>query len=328
MSSMSSGRVSVSPFRATGDVTLEELQDGLAKLPPDGGTQEAGWAEFDPQDINLRSYGTQPPSTSPPRILDAEGVYPKRLIARYYFWSYDGRREALLTAAGMSPSDLEVRQLDAVDVIISEEGNSEGFLVLVSSRTESEIGAVLASLRSVFSSIDEDSSLAETTRSSLHVGSGDFFLWLVERKETAGQIHGDLTIATATALDTRDSSSRLNLLKNDIDSNRVAFLTAVVDGDDLGPLRFSIRIPSVPARIALQLWADGSFVLLTSDTHYSLRANVENEPVQAVHDLAYKHLPALIAAHSADTEWPSFRRKEFRKAARKKLAKRYAGKRT
>lgn len=328
MSTVSSGRVNVTPMRAATAATLEQIRDVLSQQPPDPSLLTPGWAIFDPAaDAALRGYGAVPSNLADPAIIDADGTFPRRLAARYYFWVYDGNRDKLLTKLGMSATNLDTHYLDAVDFFLSADASIPGsYLVLGSSRYQGELLPGVASLRDAMTSVDGNSDFTVSNRSSLNVGGKDFFLWLVERREHGAVVDPTITIAATTAIDTRDSRSRVNLLKDEIDEARGNFLTAVVDGDDLGPLRFMIRNPAIPAKITLTLWADGSFSVLTSDTHYSAKAKIKNENIEAVNDLAYRHLPKLIALYKADTDWDTVRRAAYRKRAKKTLRERYSPK--
>lgn len=323
MPTISKGRVSITPMRATTSASLEQIRLQLATSPPDLPTLSPGWTVFDETDAGIGAFGAAPRSLSAPLIYPAVGAHPERLIARYYHWVHDAAREAVLTAAGLSPDPVDTRRLDAVDFVISEE-IADGYLVLASTRSENELNPAVASALAAIRLLDPTADLQSKTRSSLHVGGSDFFLWMVERRTTNPIVDSNLTLASITGLDTLDNRSRQNLLKDEIDGDRPNFLTAVADGHDLGPIRFMIRIPSIPAKISLILWADGSFVLLISGTHYSVKAQIQNEAMQAVYDLAYVHLPRLIAFYAADTDWTSTRRIAFRAGARTKLGTRYA----
>ena len=146
----------------------------------------------------------------------------------------------------------------------------------------------------------------------------------MERKIENPVVDRNLTVAAINGLESRDNRFRQNVLKDEIDGDRPNFLTAVADAHELGPIRFVLRIPPIPARITLVLWADGSFVLITSGTHYSIKANVANESVRAVQDLAYLFIPRLQTFYVSDTDWTSSRRQRFRVSARSKLEERYS----
>lgn len=311
-------------MRATTSATLAEIALQLGNNPPIAAALTPGWAVFDATDAGVGEFGASPASLEKPQIYPAEGKHPERLIARYYHWVHDAVRDNVLTAAGLSPTLLDTSRLAAVDFVISKEPTSDGYLVLASTRTEDELNPPIESALAAIRALDPDADLKSTTRSSIHVGGSDFFLWVVERQTTNPVVDTNLTVASITGIETRDNRARQNLLKNEIDGDRPNFLTAVADGHDLGPIRFTLRIPPIPAKISLYLWADGSFTLLIGETHYSIKANVSNEAMQAVYDLAYDHLPRLIAFYDADTDWTTSRRLAYREGARAKLETRYS----
>lgn len=309
---------------ATTTASLDEIREQLSSIPPVVANLSPGWAVFDPADTGIGDFGTSHPYLGTPEIYPASAGHPERLIARYYHWVHDAARDNLLISAGLSPTPLETHRLDAVDFVISEDQSFGGYLVLASTRNEQELGPAVDSAITAIQALDPGADLAPTTRSSLHVGGSDFFLWMVERRTTRPIIDASLTLASITGLETRDNRARQNLLRDEIDGDRPNFLTAVADGHDLGPIRFMIRLPPIPAKISLSLWADGSFVLFLSGTHYSMKANVQNEGIQAVYDLAYLYLPRLIDFYTADSDWTNTRRLAYRAGARVKLGTRYS----
>ncbi|MBH0129348.1 hypothetical protein [Salinibacterium sp. NK8237] len=324
MATISTGRVSITPMRATTSATLNQICAQLGNNPPVVASLSPGWAIFDETDAGIGVIGGSPSNLAHPHIYPQDGAHPERLIARYYHWVHDASREAVLAAAGISPTLFETHRLEAVDFVFSEENSSNDYLVLASTRTESELNPPIASVLNAMLSIDPSSEFDSITQSAIHVGGSDFFLWMVERRTTNPVVDANLTIASITGIETRDNRARQNLLRDEIDGDRANFLTAVADGHDLGPIRFTIRIPSIPAKISLTLWADGSFTLLLSGTHYAVKAGVQNESLQAVYDLAYVHLPRLIAFYRADTDWTTSRRLAYRTQARLKLEIRYS----
>lgn len=321
MSTFTSGRVNVTPVQLQSALSLAQLKAALDASPPVASTITGGWVGLDVVEAPVGQFGVSVPPQSKPAIEAAQGDYPERLTARFVFWRTDPQRAAMLPNAGT----FDARVLEAVDVVISSEATG-GFLALVSSRTEYEIDQIRGAIEDALHATDATAELDPTVRTSLHLGSDDLFLWLLERKGRKPEISPTITISSATGLDARDGRSRVNVIRDELDDARPTYLTAVADGNGLGPVRFALRLPAVPARIQLQLWVDGSFSVITSETHYSLKANIDNERLTAVQDLAYTLIPALIKKYKGDAKWLSSRRLAYVNKCRKALAKRYSRK--
>lgn len=306
-----SGKVAATPLvidRVFAD--LAELRDALNARQPNSDNLLPGWLGPG-EDERVHRFSSTPGHSIPVALLGADTRPPERLLARYYHWVHDRARAELLRD---SPIQNHYR-LEAVDVLLTLD--SGRVLALVSSRSEDVVSTALHALVSAIPMAEIDR-LAATP---LHLGDPDFFLWAMEWIINGVAI-GEVSPTEATSLRARDHASKPSLIMDTVDVQRNVFLNAVASGDTLDQLRFVVRIGSIPAKLTAELYIDGSFVVLTSGSHYGVHAGVANEHLRSVEDVAYFLIPLLRSQYEQDADWRSRRKAEFEAEARRTLIER------
>lgn len=315
MPMFTSGKVAATPFFIeNGPQGLDLIRQALMQLPPNETALTPGWLGAS-NDDRIRQYGIAPGHEIPVQHISADPRTPDRLLARYYFWTHDPARAAILSHR---PTHEHFR-LDAMDVVITllETGQ---ILALASSRTPEHLSAVesglAASLSGAVARFDQPT--------MLHLGRPDFFLWAIEWIENGPSI-GEVSLLEGSSLATLDGFSRGSTIHHTVDSSRPVVLNAIANGETLGPMRLHVRIDSLPAKIAVELHLDGSFVVLTSETHYSIHAGVANKSMRAVEDVAFFLIPLLRSQYESDIDWSDSRRDSYIAKARQRLVDLYSG---
>lgn len=307
-----SGKVAATPLRVENvHADLSILRDALVARRPNSGNLLPGWLG-PAEDERIHRFASAPGHEIPAAILPADLRTPERLLARYYYWVHDRARAELLSS---SPIQNHYR-LEAVDVLFTTD-STDRVLALVSSRSEDVVSTAMNAIQSAIPSAEID----RFSSTALHLGDPDFFLWAMEWIINGAAI-GEVSPTEATSLRARDRSSKPSLIMDTVDVQRNVFLNAVASGDTLDQLRFVVRISSIPAKITAELYIDGSFVVLTSGSHYGVHAGVTNEHLRSVEDVAYFLIPLLRGQYEGDTDWRSQRKLAFEAESRRVLIER------
>lgn len=307
-----SGKVAATPLRIENVAAdLAGLRDALNARQPNSQKLLAGWLG-PAEDERIHRFASAPGHSVPAAVLPADSRTPERLIARYYYWVYDRVRAELLSGSAIQNH----YRLEAVDVLLTIDASNQ-VLALVSSRSEDVVSTTIHALQTAIHSAEIDRFHA----TSLHLGDPDFFLWAMEWIINGAAI-GEVSPTEATSLRARDKSSKPSLIMDTVDAQRNVFLNAVASGDTLDQLRFVVRISSIPAKITAELYIDGSFVILTSGSHYGIHANVTNEHLRSVEDVAYFLIPLLRGQYERDADWRLERKSAFEVEARRTLIER------
>lgn len=316
MPTFTSNRLNVFPMTLSTTASLQELRDAMVDRPPTHHDLEPGWASTNDHGSNLKQYDAAPPASDP--RIEPEDNYPERLVSRLYYFVHDTRVSNDLPEA----SEQRVHFLDAVDVVITK--NAPGkYLVLCSSRTSVELRRIERALTEVALSLDDKA--AVTTRDSLIAfESPDVFLWLAVQARDKPVMHPDWELLQIFDISGTDMAWGTNYMRRDVDFGRPAFLTAVAEGDSLGPAKLVFKREVTEAKLDLQLFQDGGFTIHVSRTTYRHIPVEEEMRLTAVLDVAFDLVPMTATLHEEDTHWQTTQRDETIAAARDTLRQRYA----
>ncbi|MFJ3490695.1 hypothetical protein [Leifsonia aquatica] len=299
----------------SGNFTLEQLQSALASHKPSHQTLEGGWASSDDTASNIGVRNVAPPS-SDPEILPAEQSYPRRLAARYYFF----RKTKQYKDAFPGGTDQEQSVVDALDIMVSEIPGTASFMVLFSARSNS-LGQVIRKLREAALEFDEE---AKVELDGALLGfSPDLFLWMVVRSREQRELDGHTTIQAVMSMNGHDNSRRVTVLTDGVDFNRPAFLVAVAEIEQLGPVRVALRDTTLEARVTADIWSSGGFSVLKGETAYSNYPDGPETRLRSMQDYAYELLPKLIETYARDVSWDDGKRKREILDAAQGLINRY-----
>ncbi|MFF7684126.1 hypothetical protein ACFZA2_15365 [Microbacterium sp. NPDC007973] len=302
--------------RISGEFSLEDLANHLDRNRPDHGLLEGGWAGVNDDQSNLGVLNAAPP-TSNVQILAAEGEFPERLLARYYYWSErKGLREARPDA-----SDAELHELAAIDILVSPHAAGQ-FLLLVSTL---DVAAArrhpLKKLELVMQALDVEAKI-DLQQSPLRLPGGDTFLWLLVKARDSRMIDANIEIRDIEAVHGQDSVQRVTVLNNSVSFDRPSFLIAVAEGDELGPAKLTLYDGAANVRISFRVWPSGAFSVVTGSTYYPDIMDTATWRLQAVYDISYRFIPILVATYVSDQEWRTeIRAREIRAAAEALVAR-------
>ena len=313
MPTFASTQVSVTPQTLLTSATLDEINRALIAAKP-GPNQQPGWGSPDDSDSMLGIPSSTPPASSP-TILPADGDFPERIFARFYFWRADNR--AFPVVASIVPAPIVLDDvLDAVDVFISgSPGNylvlwstSDGKLASVDPRNP---GRAYRALLAAAKALDNKTTLI--ANSILTAASTDVFLWLTNQMDLKIPVSGTIHVhgvegisADEGVLKTRRRGSRSGLLRGEVDFQRTSFMSAIAERLPLGPATITLNETVAKGRIqriGVKLHADGMFSLAIGKSTFREVLSHYEQRIRAVHLLAYRYIPLIHATYSADATW-------------------------
>ena len=295
--------------------TLDQVLAQLRSAKPSQLTLTSGWASQDNVASNIRVTGQAPPA-SDPKILDATGDFPRRIAARFYYWVHDTNIPMPFDGSQPPSSDYFP---DAIDVLISKQPG-DTYLVLFSTYDDSLAKTAADALVLRAQASDPQATLNRSS-SALHLSSSDVFVWIYEHARAGRQLSPALKITKVESVSTVEAGNKSGLLKGAVDWDRISFLTALADEQDFGPVTITVNLTDRKGtnRVVFALWTDGSFSIKATRTHYRGFADAESLKLKAVHDIAYRIIPAIQLARAGDTPWPG-RRSTMIDAAKAKLS--------
>jgi hypothetical protein len=313
-----SSRYTISAATITADLTLDTLRDAMLQHRPDHAALSGGWASTEDAGSNLRVPNVAPP-VSDPELLDDEGDYPQRLLARYYYF----RKDPQLVRAYPDAAEQQHHYLDAVDVLISAlPDRPMAFQVLFASGNGAMLRGLVRALRAAVLSLDETGSVRHDGASIAF--SPDLFLWLFVRARDDRQITSSTQISDVLSATARDSTRRNTLLSDGVDFDRPALLVAVAEIEHLGLARVSLRDDELNATVTADVWASGKFSIIKSETHYPDVVGDAETRLASLQDLAFVLLPRMIQVYSDGADgWGDARRATEIRSAATALIKRY-----
>lgn len=319
MPTFTTSQVAVHPADLITSLTLEEMGRALSRHPPHLASLTSGWGgPIDGASSMLGVRNAAAPQSAP-AILPAEGGYPKRLHARYYFYeSPFFLREQFPDAPAV-----EQHRLNAIDVLVSQvPGKPAHYLCLFSAFDSSKVATgPYANLTTII--LGEDAAaLTRIETSDLDLEDPDVFLWLLSRLRTP-DIGPYTKLARIDSIAGEDGGKRLTAISKGVDFDRPAFLTAVADVDKLGPARIKLIDTEIRARVVFDLYVNGKVKIATSVTRYREHPNQTEKRWLAVHDLAYRFVPMIRDAYADDTTWESTGRSAEVSRAIKSIWERY-----
>ncbi|WP_417555512.1 hypothetical protein [Microbacterium sp.] len=296
--------VNVTPVTCTTDMSLEQIRDALAELPPDLPTYTGGWASANNEESNLSLPNAIPPS-SEPELLEADGWLPKRILARYYYWS-----PVAQAVSHVDPDGGEIRILHALDVLVTEASVGQVSIV-VSSRNHSLVrrrDGAIRSLERLFRSQD-DRIRADFSSSAFALEDTDIFLWLAVKVYESPQLDAQIHLDSLSGISGTDASRRTADLRMGVDFQRPNFLTAVAEADTLGPieLKFSRHTAEGRSDFQLRLHVDGGFQISKTGIKFPAFQSTPAMMLRASHELLFDLIPRINDLYTRDAAWPTKR---------------------
>lgn len=300
------------PMRVTTTATLPQIQAALSARP-NLTALRGGWGSIEEDPDIIGAIGVQPPATDPGILPAIPGRRPDVLAARLYWY-----RPVNTRVPGASPQS----QLDATDILLSEEGNGD-YLLFVATHTERQIiNSVIPELRRAISFVDGNVAISTVT-SAVDLKTPDFFLWLVRQSFRKKPIIGlDIEIDEMERVRCYDPLSYETRIGRGANEDRLELITMLANSIKVfGPATFTVTATALNAAFEFELATDGSIDITVPSLSYPGAGftNIEEMRVRAVTDLLYVLLPAMKSQYEGDTGWTSgVDRNKFRAKMKKK----------
>lgn len=311
---ITSGRISMTPFRVVTPARPDEVQKAFAASRYPGTPTGAGWGSlFDESDDLVRGFSVQRPKGGSPLVLTDQEPYPDQVLSRLY-WN---EPQPQLVKAGVT-GPAAINQLRAADVILGKVGEEYWGVASVSGRTtfDTQISP------RIDSALEEAGFSARVIREGnpFELGDADFFRWLLYRSVNSSALNDDLTLDGIEEIDNQGQGDKITRLKTGVDLQRPEVLTFIAsDSNRFGPARFSVISKSLALTVQLEMSKEGHFQVLYGSSAYADDVadgfDAPHLRVNMVKDSAFEVIPELLRLHSADSNWRHTHRDEFRDEA-------------
>lgn len=302
------GMVAVRPAFSAAPGRLDEV------AVPVLDTRRAGESEADRQWLlSSENYVTKGVSSVEPIEVDSaasEGKWTSIDVLTLRLYWYELERHALEVLHNVEP--LEYHRLKAADIIITQGVEDATHTVLVTSRNSRAINRfVVPAIREVYSSVDE-SALVYPDSSSMELGDGDIFLWLLARAHHQPAVTSDLDVTAVRSVNSEAKAGWVSALSRGVDIGRLELLALIATRTTLGPAKITLRDSLLGLNADVELFGDGGFGAILGESWYSdaPMSRVEIGP-RLVNDLAFSTIPRLVDAYNRDAHWRSVARDKY-----------------
>ncbi|MBW4813189.1 hypothetical protein [Rhodococcus qingshengii] len=302
MGVLSAGHILLAPFRIKTSRTLDQIRDDAQAFAypatPQAGSRGFG-STFDDHTV----LGPQVPTSlnvGRPRILDADGLLPRRLRLRLY-WHTQNR--SVTRVFGPQTDWRQTHSLNAVDITIFDNPIDDVRTAIVSTRDRKVLLAtIFPKIQELVEAGSPDGSLeTDSLPESL---DPDFFRWLLFRSQDTKELSEDVTLTSMWELASTSDFGGASFTEQTA-LERIELAAAVAVGRrNFGPAKVSLAVDNVAKWLRLQLHLDGSFSVN--------RDSLSNAPDTLPHtDIGFwlaEHvsiavLPKLRDAHNSDSHW-------------------------
>ncbi len=317
MGIFSTARAGALPSSLVTRLSLAEIRDAIASAPPSLARLAPGWSG-PVQDSRLGMRNTQPP-VAQPVILAATAEYPERLHARFYYFDFP----AIFQDVYSQGSEQERSQIAAIDVwITADAARSSAYTMIWSTRNTPEADKPFKSLLALIRAVDPVAT-ASLNGGPFYFNEPDVFLWLLVRARENPALDAGVELVRIDAVSGTDHSARVTSLSRGVDFNRPAFLVAVAEAEQLGPVWVRFKVAAEKSRMGYQSRSDGSVAPVAIATHYHKVVDSGETHERAIADYYFRLLPLVLKLYSEDVQWKSVTRAAEIRAAAVALIERY-----
>jgi len=309
------GHIGVTPLRITTEVPLATILKRIKERRPSASTLTPGWGSFGDDVSLLNAAGAPNPTAGTPVEVEGDEELPSRIEARAYWWEVE--RE-VLRFVGENERRSAMR-LVAADMIFTRVTDAE-LLVLVSTRTQTQITGHVRPLLSDLFEGDPDDGQVSIDTSSMDVIDADFFFWLIYRSQHNKQVDPELEVVDLRDAASIDARTRQTKLSKGVDMDRGEFLALVMQTTtEFGPVKVALFDSGIELDLYCEIDYRGRFSVYKQRTEFTEPPeDVSPEYLNVLYVLyfAYRVYPKLVAAWQTDRAWSRHGADDFRQEAR------------
>lgn len=314
MGIITSGQIAVKPLRIATSATLEQIAGAARerRYPTQHGRPSSGWGSLLDDDAPLGYPVSAGIDVHPAEPEDGTDISSsRRLRLRYYWAAIEKRLERARPGAAWDA----VNVLNAADIVLYEERQGS-YTGLVSMRTPAPFKTIVAALRELLLTIDDNPHLVTDTLPEAL--SEDFFLWLIDVQEQGGDLGGGYTLVDIAEISSKDRDFRSARFKDSANAERVELAALIARGKvGFGPAKLTITSDLHEATFNLELHLDGGFQPLRSSEYDEADYSKHDLGIALVDDVWTNALPVIRETYSADAggDWGTTRRAALRDSA-------------
>jgi hypothetical protein len=262
---------------------------------PTGPTKGWGSIHDDEDVVNELSRAQFQPIA--PKILPATADLPDRLRLRYY---YDERDSRLTRVRGTAASWQDIHYRRAIDFIIFDGDQKDGFPILAAIRHEATFNKIaVGAIKSLEHQVLVESDVIPETLSP------DFYQWLLLRLHHGGALAAGIQLDQINEMSAADRLVKRGArFSNDAPLDRADLAALLAIGNSsFGPAKLALASTKLDAFFILELHLDGGFAVYRTSTYGSTSYTTQALGSALFEDLWWVVLPAVRVAYNSDSVW-------------------------
>lgn len=209
---------------------------------------------------------------------------------------------------------------NAVDVIVFDGDDENGYLTQISSRDDAEVSKrVLVELNKLLLSLDERAKISrELTPEAV---PSELFTWLLALFSRGQHISAELSLDKIREIRATDGLAHGAKFSDIANLDRVDIASLVLEGQSqFGPAKINVTSTSLDLAAHIEVFGDGGFSAFRSSFYGSEEVPDDKKGIKLVEDVSLVILPELRRAYTADDAWRQSGLGDMQKVASKKIS--------
>lgn len=301
------GRLGARPIGISTRLSLQEIASLLGEAEGLSDGAERGWGSVHDEPEYVGIIGRRQINVGRPRLFEAAGYAPDRVVARLYWWQLDRRAMKVVSENAAADS---VQALEACDLVIAEYGTSgREYVCFVTSQQRTVINAhVVPALNDLLQAADSGATVT-TENPPADIRDDDFFFWLMYKLHRAPTLTDDITILDILAVAGQDRAHRGAAIRDGVTLDRAELLAMIMGGaTSFGPATVVVEDKKLDLVLDFEVNVDGGFSPNMSRTYYrrdeDSRLGREELGIRLIDDVAFRVVPEMKMAFNTDaTGW-------------------------
>lgn len=321
MHTLTTQRVTVTPFEVVTKLNLQELKAALQAHPYERHEGRRGWGgiPLDPKGQTDQTNSLREIPGAP--ITSESSAWGGPVLRARLLYDYIDRQAASRFPDLAKEQSETVMALDAIDVLLQAHPGREDALrgFALTKSTEHFVSRFAPTFQDHIQASDV-SALIRTNGAGLAPES-DFYLWLIAKN--GEEVATGLTVAFIRDMRAENVQHQRTRVLDSVDLDREEVMIFVKNpATEYGPAKFIVVDDGLDLEADIELAPDGTFALHATKSWYGSRDLALNTPLgrfTAVGELTMTLLPNLFRAHREDEAWHDGGREELQEQARSNL---------